>query len=524
MLRKRLPTLSRDKKVSEAFVLELPLKVSAADEAELETRFEAARQVRNACLGEALKRLKRCRESTCWTKARKLSAAGGGKSAVGSLYRDAKKLAQFSDYDLQAFAKEVAAPCSIREHLDAHTIQKQATLAFQAVESYAHSKRGRPRFRGKERYRSVEGKSNAAGIRWKDGMVLWKSPRGRLLRLHPLFDKEDPHGVERHALSCKVKYTRLVQRRIRGKKRFFVQLIVQGKPLQKHPAADETIGIDVGPSTLAVVSAQDASLRLFCPQLDRKAKRMRVLQRALDRSRRGVNPENFLPNGTIRPGAHTWTRSKRYLRLQGALGEMQRRLAAQRKQQHGVLANQILAHGKKIRMEKLSYRAFQRDFGRSVAHRAPGLFVSLLRRKAESAGGSIEEFCPYKTALSQTCHCGERKKKDLSERWHSCSCDVRAQRDLYSAFLAQYVENDHLDRRQAIEAWPAAEPLLERALSRCSQQANGRPLPSSFGPSQSQSLSHAKDRLCSAEAADVVGSESRELRRGVAIAVRTPWL
>ncbi|MGA8163610.1 MAG: zinc ribbon domain-containing protein [Waddliaceae bacterium] len=98
------------------------------------------------------------------------------------------------------------------------------------------------------------------------------------------------------------------------------------------------------------------------------------------------------------------------------------------------------------------------------------MFVLMLRRKAESAGGKVEEFSTYKTALSQTCHCGRVKKKSLSERWHDCCYGTSAQRDLYSAFFAQFVENDHLDRRQPMQAWPAAEPLLEHAVSRCLRQ------------------------------------------------------
>ena len=140
------------------------------------------------------------------------------------------------------------------------------------------------------------------------------------------------------------------------------------------------------------------------------------------------------------------------------------------------------------------------------------MFVSLLRRKAESAGGSVEEFSTYETKLSQTCHCGNQQKKKISERWHSCSCGAIAQRDLYSAFLARYVKKDKLDTFQSTYAWTAAEPLLERAVSRLEQQVKGEASFSSFGLSQRKSLLRAKGESLSVEAADVVG-ESRELQR-----------
>lgn len=163
----------------------------------------------------------------------------------------------------------------------------------------------------------------------------------------------------------------------------------------------------------------------------------------------------------------------------------------------------------------------QQNFGRSTSFRAPGMFISLLRRKAERAGGIVEKFCTYKTKLSQTCHCGSQRKKKISERWYSCSCGVQAQRDLYSAYLARYVEKDQLDTFQATHAWTAAKPLLERAVSRLEQQTNGKTCFSSFGLDQRKSLSRAKGGSLSVEAADVVG-ESRELQRASQLASRTP--
>ena len=190
---------------------------------------------------------------------------------------------------------------------------------------------------------------------------------------------------------------------------------------------------------------------------------------------------------------------------------------------HGNLVNTIISKGVFIRTEKLSYKKLQQDFGRSVGFRAPGMFVSLLRRKAESAGGTVEEFSTYRTKLSQTCHCGKQTKKKLSERWHQCSCGVYAQRDLYSAHLARHVEENHLDTSQALKAWTAAEPLLEHAVSSLNQLANGKARLSSFGLNQRKSWSRAKRGSLPVEAVDVVGV-SREPQRACQLASRTPCL
>jgi len=91
----------------------------------------------------------------------------------------------------------------------------------------------------------------------------------------------------------------------------------------------------------------------------------------------------------------------------------------------------------------------------------------MLRRKAESAGGAVEEFPTRTTRLSQICHgCGQLKKKPLSLRIHECECGVGpVHRDLYSAFLARFVRQGELDVCQAQRAWPAGKHLLGQTTS-----------------------------------------------------------
>ena len=86
------------------------------------------------------------------------------------------------------------------------------------------------------------------------------------------------------------------------------------------------------------------------------------------------------------------------------------------------------------------------------------------------------------------------------------NCGIVAQRDLYTAFLAQFVENDVLDTSQAQHAWPGAGVLLEQAVSRLSEVAIGKRNLSSFGLNQRQSCLSAKKRSVLNNALDVVKS------------------
>jgi hypothetical protein len=118
-----------------------------------------------------------------------------------------------------------------------------------------------------------------------------------------------------------------------------------------------------------------------------------------------------------------------------------------------------LGHGGDIACEKLDYVSWQKNFPRSVRDRAPGLLVEMMRRKAESAGGDrLYEYSPFTTALSQTCLCGSREKKPLSQRIHRCGCGITEDRDLFSAYLGPHVRtqadgSDRLDLQAAQLGW-----------------------------------------------------------------------
>ena len=81
--------------------------------------------------------------------------------------------------------------------------------------------------------------------------------------------------------------------------------------------------------------------------------------------------------------------SKRQRQVQARRRELHRKLAATRKRSHGQLAHRVLALGSAFQLEQLSYRAWQKIYGKSVQLCAPGMFVERLSRLAASAGGTV---------------------------------------------------------------------------------------------------------------------------------------
>ncbi len=484
--------------------------VSPANERVLLSRFEAARQLYNACLGEALERVKLIRQSKDFTLARSLKANNPERKV---LFKRTRERHDFSEYALHSYSTYIRKSW-IGEHIDSNTAQKLATRAYKAVEKVLFGKSKKVRFKGRNQMDSVEGKSNKSGIKWKGESVEWGG-----LQLKALIIKHDP--VILHGLNSKVKYVRLVRRKVSGTNRFYAQLVCEGKPFikPKNTLGTGNVGLDLGPSTIAIVADGQSHLKQFASELEFDAARIRRLQRKMDRSRRANNPDNFNANGTAKKGCKQWKSSKTYLKTRNSKATIERKLTAHRKSLHGELVNDILRTGDVFKLEKLSYRAFQKLFGKSVGKRAPGMFVSHLKSKAERAGGQVVEIPTHSTKLSQTCQCGRVKNKTLKQRVHQCECGVTAQRDLYSAFLAKHIKPDTfvLQVSQLLEDWQSAELRLQAAWRTATENkaATGGVIPSSFGRCPEVERVAAKVLTKVSKTQDVV-SASREPERGYA--------
>src|SRR5690349_6195462 len=116
----RSRTADQRPKRTPSFVCEVPLWVDPHEEHTLLARLEAARQVYNACLGEARTRVRLVRESKAFRAARTLSRDDPERTR---LFRAARAQQGFSDYALQAYAKQFG-HAWLGEHLDSHVLQK----------------------------------------------------------------------------------------------------------------------------------------------------------------------------------------------------------------------------------------------------------------------------------------------------------------------------------------------------------------------------------------------------------------
>lgn len=469
---------------SPSFTHELLLKTNKYQNRKLSIKFNALRELYNMVLSEIFKRERKMRQDPRFAEAVSLNKKNPLNKKGKTLFNLLRKEYLLEKGNLQSFATQSKNSSYMRDHLDGDTVQVISDRAYDAYMNYKVGKRGKPRFKSyKKGLRSISGKKNNC-VMFKNGKVKWKD-----LLIDVVYDKKDKRGVQFHALSQKLKYCRIVGRLMKGEIRYYLQLVVEGIPLIRHEYPSSMIGCDIGVSTYAVVGDNAAILGPFCAELEDIHKAIGRLQRKNSRSTRAMNSQNFEPNsykkGKIIKGKKVWKNSKNYQDNLITIQELYRVQADKRKTLHNILANEVLSMGKFVKIEKNSYKAWQKGwFGKTISFRAPSAFVSTLTRKAESAGGKVDLIDTWTSKLSQYCHvCDGYHKKTLSERTHTCG-EITKQRDLYSALLIKHydLEAKKVNTTQIHENWESLDTILEDAVLTCRDKfQSGGKLPTSLG-------------------------------------------
>jgi hypothetical protein len=483
------------------FLLELPLVAKAGQAARVGAHLEVGRQFYNAILSAGQQRLRRMRADPAWQAARAIPRTQ--KQERKTAFAALRERYGFSEYAFHELARKLRVAW-LANHLDAVLAQTLASRAYRALNRVCVGKAKRVRFKSRGRgLSSIENKRSDTGLRFvfeprtdgrSQGCLLWHDDR-----LPALINWDDP--VVAHGLSHEIKYARLVRRKASSPRAqgadtqgycYYVQLALSGLPFQKpkHTAGMDTVGLDLGPSSIAIVPQQaEAHLEPLCAELRPDARAIRRLQRKMNRQRRAANPEHYDEKGRPKKrgkGAQRWKESRSYQKIRRRKAEKERKLAAHRKSLHGRLVHQIVRVGHTIVTEKLSYQGWQKRYGSSVGRCAPGMLIDHVRRTVAKTGGTLHEVPTRSTKLSQFCHgCGACVPKPLSQRWHHCPCGVGpVQRDLYSAFLAAFLDPaDPIPScARYVVHWAGAEARLMAAHERAQQRANaGQVLPQSFG-------------------------------------------
>ena len=268
--------------------------------------------------------------------------------------------------------------------------------------------------------------------------------------------------------SRSIKVLTIVRRLVRSQYRYYVQLTIEGeKPQKGRTLGKGNVGIDLGPTTVAVSGENVVSIDKLASKCDNIQEEITRLSRKIDRSRRANNPQNFNEDGTIKRGTKlVWNDSKRYKELRRELAELRRKQAAIRKQQHIDRANALLKEGDTFIVENNQISGWttraketkvnektgkiqkKKRFGKSVANHAPSMFVSILENKVKSLGGEVVKVDTKNAASQYDFTDGSFTKHELKERNVTLSNGDTHQRDMLAAFNLQHLKYDEKDTKQ----------------------------------------------------------------------------
>lgn len=451
-----------------SFAMEFELIAGNQEINFLEKRFNTGSNIYNLCLDRCIKQLNKLKRDKEYRKSVKALKTVNRKFEKKNLPQDEikrlkeikisctnkikelEKEYQFTKNDIQKYAKVPRE--FIGKILNSSIVQNIASIAFDAVKKIQYRKAKKVKFKRKGEI-SLEGKKNSTGFIFDIRTMKLKLGKKLFCNLKT---------IDKRQQSCfknRIKFCRVLKRCIRGKRRYFLQIVFEGIPENDFQIGGSEVGLDIGTSTVAICSDREVRL-LKLSETEQDARKIRILQRSLERKRRMANPDNYDENGRIKKKRKEWKFSKNYFNELNKLKEIYRKKKVKDNQYKNILVKFILSQGDTVKTEKTSVNSWKsrskktavnknngkniskKRFGKSVNNNAPGTFKRKLEEKLSYFGKELIEINPYKTKASQFNHISQEFKKcSLEVRFKELIQGIVVQRDLYSAFLIKNVEN-----------------------------------------------------------------------------------
>ena len=361
-----------------------------------------------------------------------------------------------------------------KNYLDSKVIQCIAKRAYTSVQSVLYEGGEYIHFKRYGTLKTIETDTNINKIQFL----------GDKIRFNNIYIKirkkslNNPY-IQEALKNGKVKYVRIKRLIFNTGYRYYVQVVLEGKPPKTTKNIPGDVGIDIGTSTIAVSSDKELILKELAPLSKKYNSKIIATQIKLERSRRLNNPDNFNEDGTIRRNSKNfkkkWNISKTYRKNRNRLRTLYRKKSAYIKQEHEILANDILSMGNNIFVEDMNFKGLQKKakktersdktsivvknniekevhkykkkkrFGKSLNNKAPAMLISIIDRKLKYNNNEIHKVDTKTFKASQYNHITDTyNKKGLSQRGQEILPNVWIQRDLYSAFLLMNSNDDLL--------------------------------------------------------------------------------
>lgn len=405
-----------------------------------------------------------------------LSHSKAFKEAKGKGVVAFKKYMQengFSKYDLDAFFKANTKGAIYQIGLNSYNIQYLSQCAWSAWEKKLF---GNGKFIKTDIdvniFKSRRKNDSFAGFAYDIGSftITIKSTyaRNNICTIPFIVNRKSEY--ELFAMSQEIRNIAIVRKVIRGVNKYYVQFTVEGAPYNKgRHLGTGTVGIDPGPSKMAIVADKVVEINKLAPNIEEDEKVTARLKRKLDRSRRATNPHMYNEDGTSKKGQRQTIFSKSYDKTRKQLAEAQRKLTAKRKIAHNELANKILEYGDTFKVETNSFKSMQarskttsttkngrirskKRYGKSIKNRAPSEFLLILKNKLLQYSSGKYYDVPASYACTQFDFTDESfTEHKVSERSIITSDGIQHNRDTLAAFnIKNAIVSDTTSKKKKI--------------------------------------------------------------------------
>lgn len=472
--------------------VQLLLKTTKHDVFIMEKRFHAISHIHNVLVKHAKKCLKRlnydagylCNRADYITLLKKSKLSKDEKvqkKQLSAALQAHLRQHGLSEYDFQSYIKVCGK--QFCKCLSSQQVQKEATRVWRGVKEVLFGNGKEIHFKKYRNFHTICGKTNTNGAKFcRDTLsVEWIG-----LKLKCKLPKDNSYIIE--ALNADISYCEIKRMMFSNGWHYYVTIYLKGdapKKISHIGSKKNRTGVDIGTSTVAMVSDDCVMLKELAPECKKYNKCIGHLLAHMDRSKRASNPGKYKVDGTIDSSNHDpWSYSKNYQKAANQLKTLYRKKATYIKQSHERIINKQLTHSIHFVVEEMSFKGLQRKakatsrqesttkvkqkdgtvkqihkykkkrrFGKSLNDRAPAKFIEILDRKATLYGGGVYKVKTKEFRASQYNHVEDTyTKTELRDRSKNIGGN-QVQRDLYSAFLLKnsHSKKDKPDRKKCMD-------------------------------------------------------------------------
>jgi hypothetical protein len=461
----------------EIFVVKFPLNTEIWQQHILDRRFEYCREIYNSMVSKIKRILHYYQNFNEWKEIEQTSDFKQKNKLVQSFIKKYKL--PFSEYGLGSFSAKFASRYK-KYGINSTILEYISGNLWRSLEKYLYSKGNRIAYKENDTFNSYKTRLKAGsfnGIKYdltKSTLTIningKQGKNGKYMTIPFVINPKSEYEMMCFSPSNEIREIIIQREFIRGKWKYYVSFSIKGKkPTKNRILGKGQVGIDLGPSSVAIASNKKVYIDELGKGVTNIENELYKISRKMDRSRRQNNPLQFNEDGTIRryPKGERpkWVNSNNYNKLKNTRKELYRKKSALLKLSHINLANEVLNYGdnfivennpidswakkaKETTVNKKGKFNKKKRFGKSIQNHAPSMFIEILKNKVNSLGGVLTKI-DIKNAASQFDFTnGEKTKHKLNVRKITLSNGKTHLRDTLAAFNLQHFKGSNYDTEE----------------------------------------------------------------------------